>query len=150
MTIVDQIKAVDIKSDANKEKLYDLIEKYKSTGKTAYNKSKTIFDEFQDVILKKFNTLKVSIKEKEELLTELKIIQINDSFNPEKTLQTERDKIKKKINQTMKEVLNYENNLGFFNNSSGNSSILNNVTSNIEKGKKEIEKLKAELKKLKL
>ena len=100
--------------------------------------------------MKKCKELKIPSKEKENTLSQLKINQINDSYNPDRTLQNEREKIKKKINQTMKEVLNYENNLGFFNNSSGNSSILKTVTENINKGKKEIEKLKAELKKLKL
>ena len=149
-SIIDQIKKIDTTNESTKETFYNLIEKFKSSGKSSYSKSKGLFEELHDLIMKKHEALKISSKEREEILSQLKILQINGSFNPDKTLQNEREKIKKKINQTMKEVLNYENNLGFFNNSSGNSSILKNVTDNIDKGKKEIEKLKAELKKLKL
>ena len=148
--IIDEIKKIDPKSESAKETFYSLIEKFKTTGKSSYSKSKQLHDELKGLIIKKLKGLNLSSKDKENLLSQLKIHQINDSFNPEKTLQNEREKIKKQINHIMKEVLNYENNLGFFSNSSGNSSILKNVTDNIEKGKKEIEKLKAELKKLKL
>jgi len=149
-SIIDQIKKIDTTNESTKETFYNLIEKFKSSGKSSYSKSKELFEELHDLILKNHEALKISSKEREEILSQLKILQINGSFDPDKTLQNEREKIKKKINQTMKEVLNYENNLGFFNNSSGDSSILKNVTDNIDKGKKEIEKLKAELKKLKL
>ena len=145
--IIDEIKKIDPKSESAKETFYSLIEKFKTTGKSSYSKSKQLHDELKGLIIKKLKGLNLSSKDKENLLSQLKIHQINDSFNPEKTLQNEREKIKKQINHIMKEVLNYENNLGFFSNSSGNSSILKNVTDNIEKGKKEIEKLKAELKK---
>ena len=61
-------------------------------------------------------------------------------------IQKQRDVIVRKINQITKEVLNYENNVGFFKNASSASDLLKGVLGNIEKGKKEIEKLKNELK----
>ena len=86
----------------------------------------------------------------QQIMDQIKLIGIKDTFDPEKTLLFEKEKIREKINAMTKEVLNYENNLGFFSSSKGENPLLKNVTTNIENGKKEIEKLKRELKKLSL
>ena len=112
------------------------------------NKANEVNGKYEKAVLNAHKKLSESQENLSKIRAEIKIIRIKDSYNPERTLQTEKDKIRKRINSVTKEVLNYENNLGFFSPSKGDNPLLKNVTSNIEKGKREIEKLKKELKKL--
>jgi len=84
--------------------------------------------------------------EKEKILFEAKLDSLKASANPERLFEQEKEKIRNKINDIVKEVANYENNLGFFANSKGAEALLKGVNGNIEKGKTEIEKLKRRLK----
>ncbi|MBG15217.1 MAG: hypothetical protein CL853_02570 [Crocinitomicaceae bacterium] len=148
LEIIDKIKAIDPKQADAKELLINFRKEYALIGKSPKNKASETNGAFEKAVLGIHKKLSGSAQELQQLKDEFKIINIKDSYNPERTLQTEKDKIRKRINAVTKEVLNYENNLGFFSSTKGDNPLLKNVTSNIEKGKKEIEKLKNELKKL--
>ncbi len=148
LAIIEKLKAIDPKKENSKSEFESFISEFQSIGKSTLSKTSKINEEFKKAVLEIHKKLKGDKAELEALNNHFKKIQIQSSANPEKTLQFEREKIRKRINTVTKEVLNYENNLGFFNNSSSNNPLLKNVTDNIENGKKEIEKLKKELKKL--
>ena len=146
--IIEKLKAIDTTNKDSKAEFEKLILEYTNTGKSTANKTSKVNEDYKKTVLEIHKKLAGSNAELEDLMGHFKKIQILSSADPDKTLQFEREKIRKRINTLIKEVLNYENNLGFFNSSSSNNPLLKNVTNNIEKGKKEIEKLKKELKKL--
>jgi hypothetical protein len=146
--IIDKLKAIDTTNENSNSEFKKLILDYTNSGKSTANKTSKVNEDYKKIVLEIHEKLAGSNAELEDLMVHFKKIQIQSSADPEKTLQFEREKIRKRINTLIKEVLNYENNLGFFNTSSSNNPLLKNVTNNIEKGKDEIEKLKKELKKL--
>mgnify|MGYP000221104240 CR=1 FL=1 len=75
-----------------------------------------------------------------------KIDSLKSSLNPAKTIQVEKEKIRKRITELTKEISNYENNLGFFSASKGSESLFKGVKDKIDGGKANIEKLKRQLK----
>ena len=151
LTVIEKINALVPENKDAKDQFKLLRKEYTSIGKSPKNKANEVNGKYEKAVLnahKKLSESPETLENLSKIRAEIKIIRIKDSYNPERTLQTEKDKIRKRINSVTKEVLNYENNLGFFNSSKGDNPLLKNVTSNIAKGKREIEKLKKELKKL--
>ena len=146
--LIEKIKAYKHKADA-KEAITDLktfsIE-FSEIGNVPFKKKEAIYKAFKNAIDGHYNNLKMDDAEKEKILFEAKIDSLKASGNSEKLFQQEKEKIRNKINDIVKEVANYENNLGFFANSKGAEALLKGVNGNIEKGKNEIEKLKRRLK----
>ena len=146
--LVEKVKAYKHKADS-KEVITDLktfSTEFSEIGNVPFKKKDTIFKAFKSAIDAHYNNLKMDDSEKEKILFEAKLDSLKASGNAERLLQQEKEKIRNKINDIVKEVANYENNLGFFANSKGTEALLKGVNGNIEKGKNEIDKLKRRLK----
>jgi hypothetical protein len=165
----EHFKKLDIENEANlklKEALIEKIKEYKhkadpkeaiadlksfsieftEIGNVPFKKKDAIYKAYKSVIDEHYNNLKMDDAEKEKILFEAKLDSLKASSNSESLFEQEKEKIRNKINDIVKEVANYENNLGFFANSKGAEALLKGVNGNIEKGKNEIDKLKRRLK----
>jgi len=146
--LIEKIKAYKHKADP-KEVIMDLktfSAEFTEIGNVPFNKKDSIYKGFKNAIDTHYNNLKMDDAEKEKILFEAKLDSLKASGNAERLFQQEKEKIRNKINDIVKEVANYENNLGFFANSKGAEALLKGVNGNIEKGKNEIDKLKRRLK----
>ena len=147
-SLIEKINAYKHKSDPN-EVITDLktfSTEFTEIGNVPFKKKDSIYKGFKNAIDTHYNNLKMDDAEKEKILFEAKLDSLKASGNAEKLFQQEKEKIRNKINDIVKEVANYENNLGFFANSKGAEALLKGVNGNIEKGKNEIDKLKRRLK----
>ena len=145
--VIQQIKDYQIKEDA-KASIDDLKKfsaQFSEIGNVPYKEKDRIYKEYKAALDEKYNSLKLDKEEKDKILLEAKIESIKASKDPARLFREEKDKIRRKINELTKEIINYENNLGFFSNSKGAEKLLKGVNDNIEKGKAEIEKLKKTL-----
>ena len=165
----EHFKKVDIENEDNlkrKEALIEKIKEYKHAadpkealadlktfsiefteiGNVPFKKKDAIYKAYKSVIDEHYTNLKMDDAEKEKILFEAKLDSLKASSNSESLFAQEKEKIRNKINDIVKEVANYENNLGFFANSKGAEVLLKGVNENIEKGKNEIDKLKRRLK----
>ena len=146
--MIEKIKAYKHKADPI-EVITDLkafSTEFTEIGNVPFKKKDTVYKAYKSVIDEHYNNLKLDDAEKEKILFEAKLDSLKASGNAEKLFQQEKEKIRNKINDIVKEVANYENNLGFFANSKGAEALLKGVNGNIEKGKNEIDKLKRRLK----
>ena len=146
--LIEKIKAYKHKADP-KEVIIDLKKfstEFGEIGNVPFKKKDAIYKAFKNAIDAHYNNLKMDDAEKEKILFEAKLDSLKASGNAERLFQQEKEKIRNKINDIVKEVANYENNLGFFANSKGAEALLKGVNENIEKGKNEIDKLKRRLK----
>ena len=146
--LIEKIRAYKHKSDP-KEVIMDLktfSAEFTEIGNVPFKKKDSIYKGFKNAIDTHYNNLKMGDAEKEKILFEAKLESLKASGNAERLFQQEKEKIRNKINDIVKEVANYENNLGFFANSKGAEALLKGVNGNIEKGKNEIDKLKRRLK----
>jgi hypothetical protein len=165
----EHFKQLDIENEDNlkrKEALIEKIKEYKHAadpkealadlktfsiefteiGNVPFKKKDAIYKAYKSVIDEHYTNLKMDDAEKEKILFEAKLDSLKASSNSESLFEQEKEKIRNKINDIVKEVANYENNLGFFANSKGAEVLLKGVNENIEKGKNEIDKLKRRLK----
>jgi len=127
-------------------KLKEYSKQFLEIGNVPFKDKDRIYQAYKKALDKVYDSLNMDKLEKEKAMFEAKISSLMASANPSKTIQIEKEKIRKKINELTKEIANYENNLGFFNLSKGSESLLSGVQSKIDNGRKNIEKLKAQLK----
>jgi len=115
-------------------------------GNVPFKEKDRIYKAYKTALDNLYDGLKLDKVEKEKVLFEAKIETLKSSLNPSKTIQVEKEKIRKQITELTKEITNYENNLGFFSPSKGSESLFKGVKDKIDGGKANIEKLKRQLK----
>ena len=105
-----------------------------------------IYKAYKEALDEKYNGIKLDKNEKEKMLFQAKLDTLKGSANSDDLLDQEQRSIRSKIEVLNKEIMQYENNLGFFANADDSNPLFKNVMSNIDKSKAEIEGLKTRLK----
>jgi hypothetical protein len=126
--------------------LKDFSKAFNEIGNVPLKEKDALYDAYKSALNKHYDSLKMNQAEKDRILFEARLEQLQQSSQPAKFILQEKDKIRNRINEITKEIANYENNLGFFSKGKTAESLLGNVKQTIEKGKSEIESLKAKLK----
>lgn len=127
-------------------KLKEFSKEFLAIGNVPFKEKDRIYKAYKSALDGVYDSLKLDKVEKEKVLFEAKIYSLKSSLNPAKTIQVEKEKIRKRITELTKEISNYENNLGFFSASKGSESLFKGVKDKIDGGKANIEKLKRQLK----
>ena len=144
MQEVENFKATsDSKGDIKRLKEFSL--KWKTLGHVPRKKMK-INDQFFTLINSKFEDLGLS---KKALANELYKNKIRSLKGNDKAVEREQRFLRGRIDNLMKEISQYENNISFFGDGKGTKSLKKQVEEQIEKAKKEIEELKSKLRMLK-
>jgi len=150
--VVNTEKETLIKSlDNDKLDLAAISEIYINWLKTNRTHSKKSNDLY-NIFTKKLNELLESIDSDLDTFTnnlfEQKV-EVYKTFNDNgEMLQREYDQLKKQLDSIQKDIIQYENNLGFFGNSKGTSKLLEEVKLKIENHKKSASEIKAKIKTL--
>ncbi len=148
LACLDKLKA--FKLSGNKEEditnLKVLIEEWKASGRVPYHK-KNINNKFNVILDAIFKKLDVSVQEAELLKYGDKLKKLAGSDN-ERALGNERTFIRRKINESLSEIRQLENNLQFFSNTSENNPIVQEVIKKIDRQKESLATWKAKLKNL--
>ena len=142
-SLLKYVKKFKITEDSKKDiiQLKEFSVKWNSLGHIPIKLIK-INDEFSNVISSFYKKLKVDNSEKEKIQFQLKVDSLKGNL---KQLNSEKDFIRKKIDQIHKSMLQYENNISFFGNGKGTEVLKNEVEKKIENSKLEIENLKKKL-----
>lgn len=131
---------------ASLAQLKEFSKEFLAIGNVPFKEKDTVYKAYKTALDSLYDGLKLDKVEKEKVLFEAKIDSLKSSLNPSKTIQLEKEKIRKRITELTKEITNYENNLGFFSPSKGSESLFKGVKDKIDGGKANIEKLKRQLK----
>ncbi len=107
-----------------------------------------IYKAYKAALDKHYDGLDMDANEKEKMLFEARVEQMKGSPQSDKLLDQEAFKIRRKINDLKEEILQFENNLGFFANSKGAEKIIADVQKKIDKNRALIDGLKVKLKAL--
>ncbi len=134
----------DVKETLNQLKNFS--KEFLAIGNVPFKEKDRVYKAYKTALDNLYDGLKLDKVEKEKALFEAKIETLKSSINPVKTIQIEKEKIRKRITELTKEITNYENNLGFFSASKGSESLFKGVKDKIDGGKANIEKLKRQLK----
>lgn len=121
-------------------------QRFAALGHVPVAKKESIYNSYKKALDEKYNALKLEGNERSAVLFSVKLETINSSPDRSKLLQKERSDIKRQIDVLTSEMLQYENNLGFFAKSKGADVLRKEVEQKIDKSKEEILRLKTKLK----
>lgn len=145
---LDKLKAFELSGEKEKDltTVKSFIEEWKSYGRVPFNKKNinVKFNTILDAILKK---LDVSRQESELMKYGDKLKKLANADN-ERALLNERTFIRRKIDESLNEIRQLENNLLFFSNTSGDNPLVKDVVKNIDRQKETLATWKAKLKNL--
>ena len=145
---LEKLKAFELSGEKEKDltTLKSFIEEWKSYGRVPFNK-KNINVKFNTILDAIFKKLDVSRQESELMKYGDKLKKLANADN-ERALINERTFIRRKIDESLNEIRQLENNLLFFSNTSGDNPLVKDVVKNIDRQKETLATWKAKLKNL--
>lgn len=118
---------------------------YQAIGNVPFKERNGTYKTFKDTINSLYDQLDLKKDEKEEILFKSKVETLKAAPDAGKKMGQEKDKIRKQIKILNDEIIQYENNLGFFANTKGTNPLKKQVEDNIEERKEKVEALKQKL-----
>lgn len=146
--LIAQIEAFVVSE--NKQESLSIIkgfaEKFNTIGHVPLKQKNEIYDQFKKVLDSKYASLKLEANEKEIILFQAKMETMQASPERSKILMNEKNELKKQIDTLKKDMMQLENNLGFFAKSKGADQLKKEVEQKVAHANAKIETLKQKLK----
>ncbi len=142
---LEKLKLPASKNDAI-EKLKAIGTKFNSIGHVPRKDKDRIFKSYKKVRDEKYASLKLDAEEKNKVIFEAKLDALSSDTASENQIYKLKQDIRKEIDHWQKEILQLENNLGFFANSKGANPLKDQVQQKIDAARVKIEEAKAKLK----
>ena len=108
----------------------------------------TVYHAYKSAIDQHYSKLKLEAGEKDRVMFEARLETLKGSPDAGKLLSKERFEIRQQIDKLKSDMLQYENNLGFFAKSKGADALRKEVESKINASKAKIEALIKKLKQI--
>ena len=148
--IIDQIKNYKGGSD-KKQILADLREfsaAFTAVGHVPMAEKDRVYKEYKTALDGHYDQLKLEGAEKDKVYFQAKLDSLKADPNPERAITREKDEMRKQIDTLKHEIIQFENNLGFFAKSKGADALKKEVENKINHSKRKIEDLKNKIKML--
>jgi hypothetical protein len=146
--LIAEIEAFD--SSADKQltlaKLKEFSERFNAIGHVPMKQKNEIYDRYKKAVDAKYAAMKLEANEKEAILFQAKMETLQASPERSKLLINEKNEIRKQIDLLKKEIMQLENNLGFFAKSKGADQLRKDVETKVANANNKIESLKRKLK----
>ncbi len=146
--IIAKINAYAIPED-KKQALADLKQfasDFNAVGKVPMKAKDTVYNEFKAALDKHYAELKLEGEEKNKVMFQARLDTLSGSPDSSRLFAREKADLRKKIEQLQHEILQLENNLGFFASSKGADALKKEVEKKIERAKEEIVSLRQKIK----
>jgi hypothetical protein len=146
--LIAKIEAYEITQD-KKQTLNDLktfAEEFNAIGKVPMKEKDVVYNAYKKALDKHYAALKLEGSEKEEALFQAKIDTIAANQDAGRLFSREKADMLKKIDMLQHEIIQLENNLGFFANSKGADALKKEVEKKINRAKEEIVSLRQRIK----
>ena len=145
--VVEEINDLSInkENEGSLSQIDELILKFNKIGFVPMNEKQKIAVDYKNAIHKKLSELGIAEEELSDYLFKVKINELAGAQNPEKALDKEAHYVKEKIRTIKTNILQYENNLGFFKHSKGANALKDEVEQKIEQNKQQLLKLESKL-----
>lgn len=146
--IILEIK--EFKLPENKEEAISALKafskRFADIGFVPANVKDKIYKEYKEALFAHYDSLDMKNIEKEKIMFEARINTIKGSGNAKELFFKEKQAIREEMKQVKQEILQLENNLGFFSTSKGKNPFKEQVKKNISVAESKLEALKAKLK----
>jgi hypothetical protein len=146
--LISQIQAWEVPT--NKQEaitgLRNFQQAFNDLGQVPMKEKKSVYQQFKKAIDEKYAALKLEGQEKESILFKAKLDNLQGSPDRLKLLQIEKNEIRKQIDGLNKEIMQLENNLGFFAKSKGADALRADVERKVKHAQERILNLKMKMK----
>lgn len=146
--LISEISAFQLPSESQAaiKALYEFSQRYLNIGFVPEKKKNEVFNAYKAALSKHYDALDLPVEEKEKIEFELKINILKASENSAELFKKEKQAIRNSMNAIQQEIIQFENNLGFFAHSKGANALKEQVENNIAAEQKKLLALKAKLK----
>jgi len=146
--LIEEINDCKLPAD-KKEAIATLLEfsnRFSKIGFVPTKQKDTIFKAYKTALDAKYESLDMKGEERERVMFEARINTLKGSGNAAELFEKEKQIIRNEINTIKQEIIQFENNLGFFANSKGANALKDQVENNIKVEQDKLLALKARLK----
>lgn len=146
--LIDRINAYTLNAD-KKQAIQDLKQfanEFNGIGKVPMKEKDAIYNAFKSALDKHYSELKLEGEEKTKVMFQARIDTLSASADASKLFAREKADLRKKIETLQHDILQLENNLGFFANSKGADALKKEVEKKIERAKEEIISIRQKIK----
>ncbi len=144
--VIAKIAAYAIEEDVEKsiEQLKSFSSEFNAIGHVPFKEKEAIYNDYKKALESHYNKLELEESEKEKLMFENRLEILKQSVDPAKAFEKEKIHIRNKISTLNDEIVQFENNLGFFS-GKGAEKLKEQVAQNVNKVQAEIGSLKIRL-----
>jgi hypothetical protein len=128
------------------EALKSFAEQFADIGFVPSKQKDEVFKAYKSAMDKQYDALNLEGEEKAAVMFDARLNTIKGSGNAQELFDKEKQAIRSEIDQIKQQIIQFENNLGFFANSKGANALKDQVEANIAEEQKKIDVLKAKLK----
>ena len=146
--LLKEIESFKPSGDKNADltSLKELGKRFSALGQVPLKDKETVFKAYKEQMDSHYSAIKLDAEEKERILFEVRIETLSASADPAKAYAREKAEIRQQIDRLRAEMLQLENNLGFFARSKGADTLRNEVEAKVQVAGKRIDALNRKLK----
>lgn len=147
-SLLDELSAWEPKGDGKSDDLADLkefSERWRQIGFVPIDRKDEINEKYKSLLDEKYEALNIDKAEQKKLRFEEKIETMKESSKGDFLIRKEEDHLRNKIHKLESDIIQFENNMGFFANSKGADKLKQDVERKIERAKSEIKSLEEQL-----
>lgn len=148
MELIERVKNTEIPED--KKEALSLLKgfatEFNEIGHVPMKEKDKVFAAYKEALDSHYKKLKLEGEEQERMLYQARLETLKSDPNAERSLAKEKYDLHDKINKLKADILQFENNLGFFAKSKGADALRKEVEAKIAVSQRKIEELKAKIK----
>lgn len=146
--LIKEIGTFKLSGDKNTDltSLKEFGKRFSGLGQVPLKDKETVFKAYKEQMDLHYSAIKLDNEEKERILFEARIETLAASADPAKAYAREKAEIRQQIDRLRSEMLQLENNLGFFARSKGADALRKEVEGKVQVAGNRIEALKRKLK----
>lgn len=150
LQLIERIKTTNLPEDKKEALalLRDFATEFNAIGKVPLKEKDTVYNNYREALNAHYGKLKLEGEEQEKVQFQARLDTLKASPNADKALARERFDLNEKIKQLKADILQYENNLGFFAKSKGADALRKEVEGKIAAANRKIEDHQRKIKQL--
>lgn len=146
--VIEELSAFKLPKDKKEaiDALHEFSNRFSNIGFVPSKKKDEVFNAYKKAIDKHYESLDLKGEEKEKIMFKARINTLKASGNSAELFEKEKQIIRNEMNTIKQDIIQFENNLGFFANSKGANALKEQVENNIKAEHDKLLALKAKLK----
>lgn len=148
--LIERIKTAVIPDDKKEalELLRQFATDFAAIGHVPMKEKDTVYNAYREALNAHYEKLKLESSEKDSVMFQAKMDTLKGSPNADKALARERAELFDRMHKLKADILQYENNMGFFGRSKGADVLRKEVEAKIQASHKKVEEIQRKIKQL--